>query len=278
MEDAFVPVDPFLTAAGDLACLVQQLGEGKAQPVAKPAGLQLSTYHFSPAEISLDLAVNISVGGIFSGSLDYSDHAFVLDAMLTADVTVPDDGTRLIVGTRYGTGLRILFRVSNVKSDVNLQWSVIGAAAQLGYLDASYQMLVYGLDAAPALSMLLDQFGKAGSLDAQTFASLQKSLQTEVSKQLLANRATLSATALPIAVLFSRPVASNRVDVAQSVLYAVRQIGRGLSLTQALNQGTSFSAAAVKTVWSEMVGDVQPGDAPSDDARRRAADWLKVIP
>ena len=43
MEDAFVAVDPFLTAAGDLACLVQQLGEGKAQPVPKPAGLQLNS-------------------------------------------------------------------------------------------------------------------------------------------------------------------------------------------------------------------------------------------
>ena len=98
MEDAFVPVDPFLSSAGDLACLVQQLGEGKAQPVAKPAGLQLGTNRFSAGEISLDLAVNISAGGIFTGSVDFSDHAYVLDAMVTADVTVPDDGKRQIVG------------------------------------------------------------------------------------------------------------------------------------------------------------------------------------
>ena len=158
-----------------------------------------------------------------------------------------------------GPVLGFVFRARNLKSDMSLQFPMIGAAAQLGFADASYQVLLYGLDAAPALSALLGEFGKAGSLDAQTFASLQTNLQGAVSKQLLANSAKLADTALPIAVLFSKPVASNRVDVAQSVLYAVRQINRGMSLTQALSQGAAFSAATLKAVWDEMVGESPAG-------------------
>jgi hypothetical protein len=42
VQDAYIQLNPFVTPAGDIVCLVQQLGTGDAKPIAKPESLNLS--------------------------------------------------------------------------------------------------------------------------------------------------------------------------------------------------------------------------------------------
>jgi hypothetical protein len=275
LSDQFVAVDPFLTDEGDLSCLVEELGIGKAQPVPRSERMALNMRWYE-GQISLELAAKVSSGGIFSGNLDISDRAYLMEALLSSDVYRKEATGQPIVATRYGIGLRIMLRVTGLKTDMSLEVGNIGAAVQLGLASATYQILQYGLNAFPSLSDALAGLA-GGQLDAQIFAALEESVRKSVAAQIKAGRETLPQATLPIAVLLNSPAVVDEMLVARSVLYAVQGINQGHPLERVCDYGAAYDIRTIERVWFDMVGDVLPGDPPGKDARQRAASWLSGL-
>ena len=159
----FIPVNPLRTPGGDLVSLVRVLGVGKASPIALDAGKKLNNTKVSAQDISVSLAAKLGIGSIFSGSVSYNDHGYYLDAMAFSDQYQERSGPDATVyATRWGVGLRILLRVQALQANLSLNYAVIGAAVQLGYARASYEVQTYGMGAA-ALSIVLGGLADVGA-------------------------------------------------------------------------------------------------------------------
>jgi hypothetical protein len=148
---------------------------GATQPAAP---LIIEDTRVSNQEIDVTLAGNLNIGTIFTGSVSASDVGYWLDAMAYSDQYENAPGPNgLVLGNRFGYGLRVLFRVRQLSGKANLNYGLIGASVDAGFAQAvgtsaappqlPIGHVTVGPSASKALNvvsvrMLLDRFGYTG--------------------------------------------------------------------------------------------------------------------
>jgi hypothetical protein len=100
----------------------------------------------SNQQISVALASTIGIGSIFGGSVNFNEVGYWLDAMAYTDQyeSEPADGN-LVLATRFGFGIRVMFRVQTLNANAKFNFGAIGAAIDAGYASASYEIDSFGL-------------------------------------------------------------------------------------------------------------------------------------
>jgi hypothetical protein len=271
-----LPVSPLLSPDGNLVSLSALRGTLNATPVPLDPGEVIGDFDIFSQEFSVSVAAKLGIGSIFSASVQSGETGFWMDAMQYAESgqrqfanNVVND---VVTQTRWGYGLRILCRAMQVDYSLNLDFSLLGAAADLGIASVSYEVQAIGLGPS-ALGAILGGVSQFGVLNSDTLHSLNTTVVQNLAKIIANPPAPL--TPRPISVQLNIPVGLDPVVKAHSEVFAMRRLRDGMSLTSALARAAgNYDAAAIRGVY----GGVEPGigddDTPSATAQQFAKQWM----
>jgi hypothetical protein len=250
------------------AALAGATPETPAEALEDSEPLRLLSIH--GGELNLNLATKLSLAGLFRGETTAEDRAYMLEAIaLTNREQRQSNGTAI----RFGVGLRVLFRLTNIKSDVKIGYAAIGAALQLGLSSASYEVLQYGLGSVDSLVTLLQSFS-AGRLTPEIFLRLNKELLLSVRQSILEQPDKLKPERIAMRV---EPGTVSLLDSARSVIYGVKCVCEERSLSEAFRvMPGGLAREQVARVYRILAGEIRSTDAPGPSATKRARQWFKT--
>jgi hypothetical protein len=227
----------------------------------------------SNQEISVTLAGSLNLGAIFTGSVAANEVGYWLDAMAYSDryeETPAPSG--FVLASRFGFGLRVMFRVRKLNPKANLNYGLIGAALDAGFAQASYEIDAFGLG-AQALPAILEGIAQSGpSLSSDTFYKLNTSILKNLVTYIGAHLATLQP--MRVAALVRSVLDGDSLDISSAVLFAMRQIRSGRSLQDALAAAGDLDSSAIRLAYVNVLGDVSDTTGPTSHDRDKADDWL----
>ena len=271
-----LPVNPLLSPDGNLVSLSALRGTLSAVPVPLDPGEVIGDFDTFSQEFSVSVAAKLGIGSIFTASVQSGETGFWMDAMQYAESgqrqfanNVVND---VVTQTRWGYGLRILCRAKQVDYSMNLDFSLLGAAADLGIASVSYEVQAIGLGPS-ALGAILGGVSQFGALNSDTLHSLQTTVVENLAKIISNPPAPL--TARPIAVQLNIPVGLDPVVKAHSEVFAMRRLRDGMSLTSALARaGANYDAGAIRGVYVGVQPGIGDNDTPSATAKQFAKQWM----
>jgi hypothetical protein len=273
------PISPVRTRKGAFAALVPYFGEDKAMPVLlKETNAPKAYTNFQVVQdsIMVSAAAKLQIGSIFGGATSGKEQGFYFDAIAFTDEYEQGSlGDKVIFATRWGIGIRIAIRVSEMKTDFSFNLGAIAAAVQLGAARAQYEILGLGMG-VDGLTIVLDNVAPISDFTYETYLAVKEKVVKGLSDYIKQNSATLSPQ--PIAVGISQPVDADFMTQAQSVVYAMKRISKSKSLKDAIDQaGTRLSSGVIRRTYKEIVGDIPDTDEPSSTAEGRADKWLDEV-
>lgn len=266
----WLPINPARTTNGALVSLAKVFGEDKAKPVPLGPNPELSSFSIVATEIDLALAAKLGIGNIFTGTFNYGDRAFYMDATAFTEVyaDIPDNP---VVGTRWGVGLRVLLHVSNIKSDLSLNFGLVGAAVQLGYAKALYEIDGMGIEGG--LPIVLGDLHGFGDFTAETFFKINDSVLPKLADYMKQNQANLKP--VPYQVQVIQPIDLDPLLEGRSILFGMRRMRDACTLNDALAKSAGkHDDKEIEMVYAKLAPGLAPNEHPPDSARDKAREWL----
>jgi len=266
----WLPINPARTKNGAWVSLAKVFGEDKAMPLPMDPAAPLSSFSIIATEVDVSVASKLSLGAIFSGTLNYGDRAFYMDATAFTEKYV--DGPGPVVGTRWGVGLRVLLHVSDIKAGLNLNFGIVGAAVQLGYAKALYE--IDGMGILDGLSVVLGDLHGFGDFSAETFFRINDSVIPKLADYMQKNAGKL--VPVPFQVQLIEPIDIDPILGAKSIIFAMRRLRDGCSLNEALSKAAGrYDEQEIRVVYAKLAPQQGPNEHPSDIIRDAASEWLK---
>ncbi len=236
------------------------------------ADAQVLDARVSDQQISVSLAASLGLGSIFTSSAGFNSLGFWLDAMAYTDQFESEPAVgNLVLATRFGFGLRILFKLDVLNAKANITYPAIGAAVDANVANASYEIDAIGLT-ANALPIILGSIDQSGVLDGDTF----RRLNSDVIKNLVdyIKQHVTELNPQRVAALLQSTGTGDSLDISQAVLFAVRQIRSGTSLHDALQAAGDLDSASIRLAYEKFLGDVPDTTQPNDSQKEAADEWL----
>lgn len=271
-----LPISPLVSPDGNLVSLLGLRGTLKATPVALDAGSIPDSFDVFTQEISVSVGAKLGVGSIFSASAQSNETGFCMDAIQFSDSGVRqfanDAVTDIVSQTRWGYGLRILCRAKQLDASLNLNFSLLGAASDLGLATVSYEVQTIGLGPS-ALGAILGGVSQFGALNSDTLRSLRTTVIENLDK-IIANP-PVPLFARPVSVKLTIPVGLDPVIRAQSEVFAMRRLRDGVSLASAIARaGNRYDVGAIRGVYKGVQPGIGDADLPSATSKQYAKQWM----
>jgi hypothetical protein len=229
----------------------------------------------SSQEISVTLAGNLNIGAIFTGAVSANEVGYWLDAMAYSDrYEETPAASGLVLASRFGFGLRVMFRVRKLNPKATLNYGLIGAAIDAGFAQASYEIdaIGFGPKVGQALSMILEGIAESGpSLTSDVFYKLNSSILKNLAACINDNLATMQPAR--VATLVHSALVTDSLDTSHAVLFAMRQIRKGRTLQDAL-EAADMDPATIRLTYEHVMGYITDTTKPSSADRDKADVWL----
>lgn len=270
----FYPIAPDVTPSGAFAAFADWPNAATLKPLDLPPGTQLSAGSFDIVNttMSAEMAVKLGFGPMFSGGAGRKTQAFFYEATVFNNVLQPASVPgAMIVGTRWGVGLRISVKVTSDEVDTDLSIGLIAAKVHLRRASASYRIEGLGLGAA-ALTAVADVLPTIGefSLDAyKRIGDVTKILGTYLTTNIA------SLVPIPYQIAIARQLTRDQLVEARSVVYAMKCLARGLDVDRAEREGgLDVDLATVQEVYGHNA--TNPA-APTGSEQDAAKQWVKEV-
>ncbi|MDQ1638800.1 MAG: hypothetical protein QOF62_2139 [Pyrinomonadaceae bacterium] len=268
----WIPINSLITDDGDLVSLASLRGTLRAQPIQLDEGTAIGDVRVSSQTLSISVAGKLGVGSIFAASVQGNEFGFWLDAMASADSAPVSKPESVVSQTRWGYGLRILFRARQLDTSVKLNLAILGAAVELGLASASYEVQTIGLGPM-ALGAILDGISQFGTLRGDTYHDLNTTVIGNISKLIKDHAAEFVPR--PIAVQLRIPVEQDPIPKAHTEVFAMRRVREGLSIKDAVARaGGKYDENVIRAVYRKIAPGLQDTKPPSESAKDKAKQWL----
>jgi len=269
----WLPINPARTSTGAWVSLAKLVGEDKAHPVPfdTPNG-PLTSFSVVATQVDISVAAKLGLGPIFTGTLNWNDQAFYLDATAYTDRYSETTGN-FVYATRWGIGLRVLLHVWDVKAGLSLNFGMVGAAAQLGFAKALYEIdgIGIGLD---GMQIVLREMQTIGDFNADTYYKIQNVILPKLADYMRDNSTKLVPEPYQVQVI--QPIDIDPLLGAKSIMFAMRRMRDGCSLSETLAKSAGkHDEQEIKIVYAKLAPGSGPNDHPPESAHDAAADWLK---
>lgn len=267
----WIPVNPARLKSGAWVSLAKILGEDKAHPVPlKDPTSPMSSFTVTATEMDISVAAKLALGNIFSGSIKFGDRAFYLDAVQYVEEYSETPGNP-VVGTRWGVGLRVLLHVTDIKVNLNFNFSIVGSAVDLGFAKAEYEIDGFGLEGG--LQVVLGQLSGFGSLSAETYYKINNQVIPKLGQYMIDNPSKLKP--VPFQVQLIQPMVIDNLLSARSIVYGMRRLRDGRTFNEAVAQaGEKYDKDEIRAVYLKLAPNTGPNEKPQQSAREAADEWL----
>jgi hypothetical protein len=209
--------------------------------------------------VSAAAALQIPVAGSASGG--FNRRVIVLERAAFHKIVSSD------VERQYGYAIRLCVTVNRWQADTKVSLPFLAASAQLGTIEAQWILQVIGLSGKEIDAAILPPT----ELNVDTFVIAKQSLEKIISA--LRDPSTKFQARL-IAEIYPPDVEERELRASVARAYALSSIERGRSLSEAKNHlgsDDSIVQDALATVYEKFGGLASPGDTPSSEVRRKAA-------
>lgn len=263
------PINPLRKEDGSFYSfsLMENLTELKPIPLNSNDN-PFAQFKVMQSSLNIQTAANL---GVAIGSVSGSFKSFCLsyEAMLFTEkiATTPIGGK--IYGTRWGAGLRVVLKVSDIQSKANFNFGAIAAAAELGLAKVEYEISGIGISSPSILKVLPGP----GEFNFENYSKIIEAAE-KVKKYMADNPSKLSPE--PFQVFMSDEVNKDAFKDSQSVIYAARNVMSRNTLAEALaNAKGKFSPEIIGGFYAK-VGILDDNTRPTRDDKREAQSFLDV--
>jgi hypothetical protein len=266
---AWYPIDPTLNEQGAFSAFVYEENSSEIKPVPLQTG-EKPFSQFRVLQDSYNIQTAASLGfGVGSISGDYNSFVLSYEAMIFSEkiVEVPIGGK--IYGTRWGAGLRVILKVSELKSSVNLNFGAMAANAELGLAKVSYEINGIGINKPDILAVLPDP----GNFNYQNY---QKILDAagKVKKYMAENSTELVAR--PFQIFIRDDQNKDIFTDSRAILFGMRNIVSRNTLQTAIEDSQNrHNISTIKAVYTKF-NILDENSQPTRDQKREAEDYLKT--
>ena len=218
--------------------------------------------------MNIDTAAKL---GVSIASISGSFKSFVLnyEAMLyTEKITTTPIGGK-IYGTRWGAGLRVVLKVSDIQSKASFNFGAIAAAAELGLAKVEYEINGIGIS-KPNILKVLPGPGEFN------FENYNKILEAaDKVKRYMADHSD-ELRPEPFQVFMSDEINKDIFKDSQSIIYAARNVMSRNTLAEAIANARGRFSPEIITGFYAKVGIFEDNVRPSREDKREAQSFLDV--
>lgn len=270
MSYSWMPVAPDLNKGGAFI----SLSHLKKAKELKPLHLGANDENFTQFKVfqkqfSANAASELGIAPVGSGSGSFKSYVFMYEAMLFSDKITDTALGGMIYGTRWGAGLRVSLKVSEIKSDFKVGFGTIAASSEVGLSKVEFEISGIGITDASILKALPGP----GDFNYDSYDKILKAAE-RVKRFMADNHEKLSPK--PFQILITDASLSSNLDKSKSVLYAVKSIEKKISLADALSNSPQLNSDIIEGVYHEFeIKNVNT--KPSNEDRREAREWLNEI-
>lgn len=241
------PVSPTRTNDGAILSLAAVMSPEAARPIPLADGVSpYSSFRIASEQVSVTVAAKLDVAAVFKGSTSFSDKGFVFDAVAYADAYNQDPSAPIVM-TRWGSGMRVAVRLSDVKADVAGGFGAVAASAQLGLGKAQYEILGLGLG-LDALVTILAELPAMGEFGVDAYAKLTTSVYNALRTYITDHRDDLIP--VPFAVGLRDKIERDPITDARSIYVAMYSRKRGKSKDWVLDRYKDVDPSLVDPVYT----------------------------
>ncbi|GAO44109.1 hypothetical protein [Flavihumibacter petaseus] len=265
-----IPVNPLLNDTGEFISLKQYTNS------PRPDALQYATgapsYFGEEYRYNLSTSSKLEIAAIGGIEASHGTTTFIHDSIVYKLSRDPNQNSDLIKGTWWGYGLRLTIVIKNAEFGLNINWGAVAAAAQLGYLDAEFNIDCIGISD----SVLFDLLPAPIDLNIKSY------------KEILAIGDQIRAFAVkkdPVGVIYKPlriqvpsetsidPIADDR-----TLIFVYQQVGERASIVDALKTaaGLGLNTSLIPKYYQEKFQITNVDDRPSPSDKRKARDWLDM--
>lgn len=272
MSYSWKPINPLLTQQGNFLAFSNRENAENLKPVALSGNEKFTSFRVFQDSFSLESAAKL---GFSIGEVDanYKYRTLIYEAMFFEDkiLGLPIPGQ--IYGTRWGAGIRVFLKFTELNSNANVTFGAIAASAQLKTASAFYEVVGVGIDAPEVISIL----PVPGEFNLEAFRAVLNAV--DAFKNYLAKNPD-KILPQPIHVLMEEeetPVSTaDELKKARSIFFAMKNIATKKTLKIALqNAEDKFDHLIIKSTY-ENIGIANESATPTNEQKEKASDFIKI--
>ena len=243
--------------------------EYKPHPVPEnwaQAGKVLEAENF---EISANYSSEVKIGAMLNASSKFNTYTLgrrIVHYLDTADNPHPNSK---VIETRYGIGIRVIMRISDVEFGTDVSFGSIGAIAELSLGNVEYEISGIGINDNDLIKLL----PVPQSINQSTFNDINQTIEDLKGKISELDPSEFKPQALRIRV--EEPENADPTLNAQAATFAYRQIKEKERLNDTLSEARllGLPEEPVKEVYKDL--KIEGNDRPRRSDKLEAIDWLE---
>lgn len=269
-KDQWVSVEPNVDHDGYFVSLRHLGDDYKPHELPDNWSTRAKADYFDSVSVSFQNSSELQVSAIADVSSDYNSKTIIFDAMIYWNIYDSQPKGK-ILETRYGVGVRMKMKVTEMEFGTDINFASVGASAKLGLANVGYEIRGIGINDKKIIKDLPDP----KDLDESTIQNLLDSF-----KKLLTNVGSSDLTDFnpqPIAIKVKDQTDVDTALVHQSVTFAYQKLSKRKKLKHILDEAreNSLFVEKVKEVYADF-GITDENDKPSFAQRRDAVEWLEI--
>ncbi len=269
---SWVDIEPAVDSNGDFIVLSGTNFSNKYKPHPKPTDwaneAKLLKDEFS--EVSLDFSTSLRIASTvdFSGKFN----SVIINRTIALSTDVSDHGHEgsEVIETRYGVGIRLKVKISNIAMGTKVNYWVVGAASEMGHANVEYEISGIGISDTDFLSELpgpIDITQDSMSQIRNTFDNLTKKLASLDMKDL---------TPQPYSIKVSEPKEIDPTLKAQAVVFSIGKVAERTRLDEAIKEGMGLGIDKEDIIkaYKDEFEITELDERIAGSNKRDAKDWL----
>jgi hypothetical protein len=265
----WLPINPTLTEAGAFSAFAGDENEQELAPIPlAPSDDPFSLFSVMQNSCNIQIAANM---GVSVGSISGNYNSFVLfyEAMVYTEKTSTTPIGGKIYGTRWGAGLRVILKITELKSNLNFNFGSIAASSELGLANVEFQITGIGINSP----QILAELPGPGDFKFATYNQILSSVE-KIKNYMAENTSSLQAR--PFQVFISDDKMTDVFIDSRAILFATRQIASRNSLNSAItNAKNKYNIATIKATYAKF-SILDDRIEPTREQKRAAEEFLSV--
>jgi len=269
-KDQWVSVEPNVDDDGYFVSLRHLGDEYKPHELPEDWSTHAKADYFDSVSVSFQNSSELQVSAIADVSSDYNSKTIIFDALIYWNIYDRQPKGK-ILETRYGVGVRIKMKVTEMEFGTDINFSSVGASAKLGLANVGYEIRGIGINDKKIIKDLPNPQDLDESTIKNIIDSFKKLLNT------VGNSDLADFNPQPIAIKVSDKTDVDTALIHQSVTFAYQKLRKRKKLKNILAgaRENNLIIEKIKEIYADF-GITEEDDKPSFSQRRDAVEWLRI--
>ena len=222
------------------------------------------------SETSADFSSDLRIAAVAEVETNFNSIVLTRDIALYMDTCEDLPENSQVIETRYGVGVRLMIKLSNIEFGTDINFGAIGAISELNLANVEYSISGIGF----ADRDLFELLPGPQNITQETVNDLNNSLSNILTRLKEMNVDLLNPQAYKIRVMEAEKV-DPTVD-AQAYVFSARQIRNKVRLYETLKRAeeAGIDEELIKKAYNDF--DISGNDRISYQQRNEASDWLNI--